>query len=175
MKSEQQHGLKAVQIRGAPDYPVQNLYPCAQGPEPFVAWLLGGLRLAEGILFRSDGYVSYAPALVTRMRIKELHVIAQLDGFDESCEYSLRLLYTSKTGEHFEQRSLTLRASETDRFAFDIPLEHVDTSGWFTCTLYVDLLTPLPVGQDRKDAVAAGCEYPRMPVLLRGAYLEIRG
>jgi hypothetical protein len=170
-----QRGLKAAQIRNAPDFPVQNLYPCAHGPEPFVFWLVGGLMLTEGILFRSDGYISYAPAMVARMEIKRVNVVASIDGFDEECEYRLRLVYTSKTGEHFEQVSVVLRASDCDRFAFDIPLEHVDRTGWFTCALKVELLTPIPAGPARDDAQSIGCESPHMPVILRGSYLEING
>lgn len=175
MLKPRQHGLKAAQIRNAPDFPVQNLYPCAQGPEPFVFWLLGDLKLTEGILFRSDGYISYAPAMVARMQIKQFLVVAHVDAYDKKCEYKLRLLYTSKTGEHFEQISLTQRAAESDRFQFEIPLEHVDRDGWFTCALYVTLLTPLPHGRDYDDAVAIGCEIPHMPVVLRGSYMEITG
>jgi len=170
-----QRGLKAAQIRNAPDFPVQNLYPCAQGPEPFVAWLLGDLQLAEGILFRSDGYVSYVPAMIARMKIKRVLVIAHVDGFDEECEYRLRLVYTSKTGEYFEIVSVVLRAAETERFPFEIPLEHVDPAGWLTCALNVELLTPMPAGPAYDAAVAIGCEAPHMPVSIRGSYLEITG
>jgi len=170
-----QRGLKAAQIRNAPDFPVQNLYPCALGPDPFVFWFLGELRLTEGILCRSDGYISYAPAMVARMTIKRFRVVAQVDAFDAKCEYKLRLIYTSKTGECFEQVSVVLKATEIDTFVFEIPLEHVDRNGWFTCVINIELLTPMPAGLARDDAVAAGCEAPRMPVIVRGSYLEITG
>lgn len=167
--------VKASQIRNAPDYPVQNLYPCSQGPEPHVYWLLGGLLLTEGIIVQSDGYISYAPAMVARMKMTQFNVVSHIDAWDERCEYKLRLVYVSKAGEFFEQYSAPVRAAEMDKFVFQIPLEHVDRNGWFTCVLHISLLTPMPPGNDRDVAISEGREEPMMPVIVKGSYLEIRG
>lgn len=167
--------IKASQIRNAPDYPVQNLYPCAQGPEPHVFWLLGGLLLTEGIIVQSDGFISYAPAMVARMKMTKFSVVTHIDAWNEACEYKLRLVYAAKTGEFFEQYSAAVKAVDMDKFVFKIPLEHVDRNGWFTCVLHVSLLTPMPAGPDRDAAVTAGRESPTMPVVVRGSYLEIKG
>lgn len=167
--------IKASQIRNSPDYPVQNLYPCGQGPEGYVFWLLNNLKLTEGIICRTDGWVSFAPAMVARMRIKTFRVMTFIDAWEIGTKYRLRLLYADKTGEVFEQRSKELLAEERDQFCFDIPLEHVDREGWFTCSLWLDLLTPLEDIGELATAIADGIENPCQPIIVRGTFLEIKG
>lgn len=168
--------VRAKQIRGAPDYPVQALYPCAQGPDPYVFWMLNNLQLTEGILVRSEGFISYAPAMVTRMRIESFRVRAYIDAFHEEAVYALRLVYTAKSGEAYEQVSDgTVRAAERDEFTFDIPLEHLNQEGWFTCVLHLVPITPIPPGDERALAQQEGLENPCLPLIVRGCYLEIRG
>jgi len=167
--------IKAAQVRGAPDYPTQNLYPCAQGPQKWVYWLLNNLNLTEGIYVQSDGFISYAPAMVARMRIVKFYVHVYVDGYDDECSYQLILRYTSKDGNVYEQVVPPVGAKYQDVVSFEIPLEHVDLHGWFTCSVDVKLLTPLPSGPAKEEARSNGLESPCMPVLIRGSYLEIKG
>lgn len=168
--------LKAKQVEGAPNYPVQNLYFCAIEPHAFNYWLIGSLGLSEGVYVRSDGFVSFAPAMVTRMRIVSFRLIVFIDAFDEACTYSLKLIYTAKSGEHYEQTcAKPIRPAEQDSFTFDIPLEHVDREGWFASCLHIKLETPLDKEEQRQACEELGLENAKQPVLLRGAYLEIKG
>ena len=167
--------VKAAQIKNAPDYPVQNLYPCAQSPEAHVYWLLNTLFLTEGIMVRVSGGVSYAPAMVARMRMKTFRVWSTIDGFDDACAYKLKLVYTAKDGQHYEQFSAEIKAAEQDKFMFEVPIEHVDRNGWFTCALKVELTTPLTDTDECDAAVVDGIANPCHPVLIRGTYLEIMG
>ena len=164
--------IKASQIRGAPDYPVQNLYPCHM-TEGIIWSVDPTLLLSVGILFGMSGVVSYAPAMVTRMRIKSFRVWCHIDAFDEATRFKLRLTYIGKDGSPKEQVSASL-AARMDRFAFDIPLDHISRDGWFTCSLKVHLLSPM-VDEERQAAIAQGQEEPMQPVLLRGGWLEIKG
>ena len=56
--------VHAKQIRGAPDYPVQALYPCGISPEGKNFWSINNLGIPVGVLVRTDGIVSFAPAAI---------------------------------------------------------------------------------------------------------------
>lgn len=167
--------IKASQIRNAPDHPVQNLYPCAHHPEPYVFWVLNNLGLTEGVLARTSGWMSFAPAMVVRMRIRTFRVVTHIDAFDEACTYRLRLVYKDSQNQHHEQVSAELRAEEVDKFMFEIPLKHVDRRGWFTCALHWELLSPLTDVAEVATAHADGIDQPCHGLLIKGTYLEIKG
>jgi len=165
--------IKAAQIRGAPDHPVQNLYPCHMTEG--VVWKIDtGVMLSSGIMFQSDGTVSYAPAMVARMRIQSFRVWVHADAFDLSARYRLTLRYADQQEKVREQVTPTIDPGKVDRFAFDVPLDHLAMQGWFVCALVLEPLTPLN-GDEKLEAVRAGFENPVHPILLRGAWLEVKG
>jgi hypothetical protein len=166
--------IRAKQIAGSPDYPVQNLYPCYMEPSDYVFWLLNSLSLTEGIVVRADGIISYAPAMVTRMRITSFRVVLYVDAFHEDARYDASVRYCSKDGLNHEQVVPDVAAAEMDKLVFDIPLEHVDAKGWFTCVVQFKLLTPIPKDSPEKPDDDL-LEMPCHPVIIRGAHLEIKG
>lgn len=176
LRQEERGKPKASQIRGAPDYPVENLYPIHQ-TEGIVWSIDQRFLLSIGLMFHASGIVSYAPAMVQRMRIKTFRVCGHIDAFDEDCRFSVVMRYLDREERLHEQYSEVLRAGDEttpDRVRFDVPLEHLYSDGWFTCAVGIELHEPLR-GEERALALSEGRENPMMPVLLRGAWLEVRG
>ena len=103
-------------------------------------------------------------------------MVLYVDAFHEDAHYKVKLRYCSKDGLNHEQISPDVIAAAVDKLTFDIPLEHVDTKGWFTCVVKFKLLTPIPINSpDRPDVEDDLLEMPCYPVIIRGAHLEIRG
>lgn len=164
--------VRAKQVEGVPNHPVHNLWPCATTDG--VHWAVDNrTRLSVGTMFNMSGTVTFAPTMIDRMRIASFRVGVQIDAYDERCKYKLRLMYSDKDEDLHEQVSGHLSAADVDQFRFEIPLEHLNRTGWFAAALTVQLLTDLE-GPERDAALAAGRESPKMPVLLRGSWLEIR-
>lgn len=153
--------LKASQIRGAPAFPVQNLYPCHMTDG--AVWAVDTrLLLSTGIMVAQDAWVTYVPEMIKRMRISSFMVCTHVDAYCEETKYELILRYVDKNEKPHEQFTMELCAGkDSDRFAFNVPLDHLDAEGWFNCALGVRLLSG-PEQEDRE-------------ILLRGAWLEIKG
>jgi len=164
--------VRAKQLGDIPHYPVENLYPCymTEGIE----WKLAPAHLlSAGILVTLDGTISYAPAMVARMKIDTFRVWVQCDTYGESTEFQLRLRYFSKDEKAYEQYSAIIDGY-ADRFMFEIPIEHIDQKGWFACAVSVELKTPM-TGVDLQAALNRGMQEPQEPVLVRGCWLEVNG
>lgn len=163
--------IKAAQIRGAPNYPVEHLYPCnlSEG----IRWQLHpDYGLSVGIIVNLSGLISFAPVMIHRMRMKSFRVHLKMDAFAEEAHFKFTLYYYDKDERIHAQESLPFTA-ERDVFTFDIPLDHVKPEGVFACSVKVDLLTLLE-GEARRASQAAGIEEPCHPLLLRAQWLEIK-
>ena len=97
------------------------------------------------------------------------------EAFEPGTQYKLKLIYTAKDENFYEQYSSTITADDVDKFGFEIPLEHVDKSGWFTCSLWFELMTPIDDVGEQATAIADGIGAPCQPIIIRGTYLEIKG
>ena len=164
--------IKASQIRGAPNYPVEHLYPCnlTEG----IQWQLHpDYGLSVGVMVNLSGCISFAPVMIHRMRMKSFRVHLKMDSFEEEADYRFTLYYYDKNEKIHAQESKPFAATR-DIFTFDIPLDHVRPEGVFACSLRIDLLSPLE-GAARKAAMECGSEYPCHPLLLRAQWLEIKG
>jgi hypothetical protein len=162
--------LHAKQIRGMPDYPVQALYPTYLHPHGYVSWALWAQGLTQGVRAKSDGFISYAPVMLTKKKAR--YAKFRVDVFDEEAAYRARLVYSAQDGKLYEQIVPIVRPAFQDEVAFELPEEHMAGNWWFSCALHFQLLTPIPEGSERKVAVADGLENPCMPILICGAHLE---
>ena len=163
--------VKASQIRGAPNYPVEHLYPCslAEG----IGWSLHPTYgLSVGIIVNLSGRISFAPVMIHRMRMKSVRLYLKMDAFTANAKFKFTLYYYDKDERIHAQESGAISA-ELDAFVFDIPLNHLKPEGVFACALNVDLLTQM-TGDDRRAMQAAGHEDPHHPLLLRAQWLEIK-
>ena len=165
--------IKASQIRGVPWRPVQNLHPCYMTDG--LNWNIdSGFQLSAGIMVTMDGVVSYAPSMIPKMNISEVRVFTHVDAFDEDARYSLKLTYLDKDEKVNQRYTDTINPVDKDRFVFNIPVEHIESDNWFICSLELKLLSPMS-GEYKEAAENYGMEAPNHPVLLRGAWLEIKG
>ena len=171
-KSVRPTRARAKQFEDIPHYPVENLYPCRLSTG--IEWMIHPVHLMSvGIIISLDGTISYAPAMVARMKINTFRVWAQCDTFSETTKFKLKLRYYDKDEKAYEQFSDVIDGN-VDRFMFDIPVEHVDQQGWFACAMTVELMTPME-GEEKEAAIKLGRQEPHEPVLLRGAWLEVNG
>ena len=164
--------IRSKQVGDLPDYPVQNLYPChlTEG----VDWYVHPVHLLSvGIMVALEGSVTYAPAMVHRMNIKSFRVWVQFDTFAEGTRFRMALRYYDKDEQAHQQTGVEVGGSD-EKFCFDVPLDHIDKRGWFACSLFVELLTPME-GEAKDRAEAVGRDQPHEPVLIRGCWLEVNG
>jgi hypothetical protein len=164
---------KASQFRNTEHYPVRTLFPVDTGEG--IDWAVNNLGLATGLLVTTDGNITFAPAMVPRMRVTKFRVCFDVQGCYLSSLYKLRLRYFGARGAPAEQFTVQISNESTSstQFSFEIPVGDVDPNGSFTCALNVELHSEMEP-ESRAAAVAAGIENPKEPVLLRGSWLEIR-
>lgn len=159
--------LNAKHVRGAPDYQTPNLY--AATLPPGTTWLIMSPGydhqpgVVVGLNVSSSGMIPYAPIPVPGMEINRLLVMVEFtsdyldeEHYSDAAEATLALLYLSKDDEYHERISAPQKAIG-DRFAFEVPTEHISRDELFSCSLTVTLLNPTK------------------PVLLRGVWLEVEG
>jgi len=157
---------RAKQIGGMPAYQTPNLY-AAHMPAG-THWLLVPPDedhlpgVAVGMNVTVSGLIPFAPIPLPQMRMSRLVVVVEStsDFEDEqthrgAAEVSFYLLYLSHESEFHKQTSVPLIAIG-DRFAFEVPLEHLDRNDLLSLSIGVTLLND-------------------KPVLLRGVWLEIEG
>lgn len=112
--------------------------------------------LAMGIEVLDNAVLSFIPAPIPRMKIGRMFVVIEAESENNDAEYALKLLYTDPQNK-FNQMVTTPLLANRNRFAFNIPLEHIERDGMFVCGLMVTLMDTAK------------------PVVLRGVWLEIEG
>lgn len=165
--------IKAKQVTNVAAYPTITLHPCqfSEG----VGWFNPPpLLLCAGIAFSMSGSTSFAPVIVPPIDVDKFHVWIQIDAFSEEARFLPRLMYYDNNENPHQQVARAPISGETDKFVFVIPSNHINSTGWFTCVLFVDLLTPLE-GDAKKVKEEKGQENPYHPMILRGAWVEIQG
>lgn len=168
--------MKAEQLRGIPYNPVQALYPIAQNPSQWNTWILGNTGLSEGVVIRTDATISFAPAMISRMRIRILAVVVDVDGWGGDCEYTVSLIYRPREGNDTVREAPRVWASKTNQCSFRIPLENISITGYFVCAIQIKLHTPIPHSSpEYLLALQEGQEQPMCPVIIKGAYMWIEG
>jgi len=167
--------VKAKQVQGVPHHPVENLFPCFLGDG--LQWAMNDHGLSAGITVRSEGRISYAPAMIARLRIKDFHVYCEFLPFRTDTIVKMQLVYFDKHDNVHQIDTPPFNTSDmpVNRWGWQIPLEHIDQANWFTCSLTVQLRTPMPEGPERDLAISQGFEEPSQPLLVRGCWLEIKG
>lgn len=157
---------RAKQIGGMPDYQTPNLY-AAHMPAGTHFMLVSPDDAHEpgvcvGMNVTMSGLIPFAPVPLPRMQmVRAVLVVETTSEFEDELQHSdaaqlsLYLLYLSHDGEFHKQTSVPLMAIG-DRFAFEIPLEHLDRNDLFSASVGVTLLNDVPV-------------------LLRGVWMEIEG
>jgi len=151
--------VKAAQIRGAPDYPVEQLYPCHM-TENRLRWYLNEHLLSVGILAIEPGTISFAPIMVQRMQMQAFRVYVRFDTFAERATVRFTLRYFDKNDQVHEQVGPFVDGN-SDPFVFEIPLEHIDRKGTFASMLYVEPSLNEDAGNHHE-------------CLIRTTYVEIR-
>jgi len=157
---------RAKQIGGLPAYQTPNLY-AAHMPDG-AHWLLVPPDedhlpgVAVGMNFTMSGLVPFAPIPLPRMRMARVLVVVEYTSeFQDEAQHTdaaqcaLSLLYISHDGDFHKQTSTPLVAIG-DRFAFEIPLDHLDRNDLVSLSLGITLMNDVPV-------------------LIRGVWMEIEG
>lgn len=165
--------IKSKQVTGVAEYPTITLNPCefTEG----VGWYSPPpLMLCVGMAFEMTGSITFAPAIIPPIKMAKFRVWIQLDAFEEQARFLPKLIYADCEELPHQQIASTAVSGETDKFVFDIPVEHLNRVGWFACSLFVDLLTPL-TGEPKRIKMSQGQENPCHPMILRGAWVEIQG
>lgn len=160
----------------ATSYPARTMQPCGLSPDRLVAWAFNPLGIAEGILCRADGYISYQPELIPLAGpSSSVRVSAHVDGLTEDTGYKLQLFYQgAEDGVYHEMHSAELSAGGRDVFTFEIDPSHVAKGQWFTCALHFGLLAELQRGSlEHAAALDEGAE-PMKPIIIRGVDIEMR-
>jgi len=139
-----------------------------------VFWGLNDLGCTFGMVCKQSGRVSYAPEMITRMRLKSVRVVTQITAPLPATLYRLSLVYEGKDGEHCSIASEQLEASEVSAFVFDIPLDKINLAGWFNCALHFELLSPIGEGETELYKIPGESQTMR-PIVIKGSYLEIKG
>jgi len=157
---------RAKQIGGLPDYQTPNLY-AAHMPTGTHFMLIAPDEEHEpgvcvGMNVTMSGMIPFAPVPLPRMQMSRAVLVVEYTSEYEDEEFksdaaqvSMYLLYLSHEGEFHKQSSVPLVAIG-ERFAFEIPLEHLDRNDLLAVSLGVTLLNDVPV-------------------LIRGVWMEIEG
>lgn len=112
--------------------------------------------LVAGIEVLGNSVLPFVPAPLPRMKIGRLFVVVEAASVHNDAEYGLKLLYRDAQ-DKFNELVTTPLLADRNRFAFNIPLEHLEREGMFICGLTVTLMDT------------------EKPVVLRGIWLEIEG
>jgi len=157
---------RAKQIGGLPDYQTPNLY-AAHMPEG-TRWLLVPPDedhlpgVCVGMNVHNSALIPFAPIPLPRMQMSRAVVVVEYtsdyqdeEGKSDAGQVSLYLLYISHDGDFHKQTSVPLVAIG-DRFAFEMPLGHLDRNDLLSISLGVTLLND-------------------KPILIRGVWMEIEG